>query len=58
MGLMAKVYPMEKAIAPDMEKGLANLMTLAARPAGRTDPVGAVPNPIAYRTRRDLGCRS
>jgi hypothetical protein len=33
MGLMAKVYPMEKAIAPDMEKGLANLMTLAARPA-------------------------
>jgi hypothetical protein len=33
VGLMAKVYPMEKAIAPDMEKGLANLMTLAARPA-------------------------
>ncbi|MGH3352635.1 MAG: SRPBCC family protein [Nocardioides sp.] len=33
VGLMAKVYSMEKAIAPDMEKGLANLKALAARPA-------------------------
>lgn len=33
VGLVAKVYPMEKAIAPDMEKGLAKLATVAARPA-------------------------
>lgn len=34
MGLMTKFYSMEKAIAPDMEKGLAKLATVAARPAG------------------------
>ena len=34
MGLMTKFYSMEKAIAPDMEKGLAKLVAVAARPAG------------------------
>jgi Polyketide cyclase / dehydrase and lipid transport len=34
MGLMTRFYSMEKAIAPDMEKGLAKLATVAARPAG------------------------
>ena len=31
VSLVAKVYPMEKALAPDMEKGLANLVDLAAK---------------------------
>ncbi|TQL69199.1 polyketide cyclase/dehydrase/lipid transport protein [Nocardioides albertanoniae] len=33
VALMAKVYPMEKALGPDMEKGLANLVAQTARPA-------------------------
>ncbi|MFJ9387927.1 SRPBCC family protein [Nocardioides sp. NPDC101246] len=33
MGVMARFYSMEKAIAPDMEKGLANLAGLARRPS-------------------------
>lgn len=32
MGLMLKFYSMEKAIAPDMEKGLDNLATVVAGP--------------------------
>lgn len=32
MGLMLRFYSMEKAIAPDMEKGLAKLTTVAAGP--------------------------
>ncbi len=47
MALMTRFYSMEKAIGPDMEKGLAKLATVAT-----------CPNPIASRTRRALGCRT
>ncbi|GGU12585.1 SRPBCC family protein [Nocardioides albus] len=36
VSLVSKVYPMEKAIAPDMEKGLAKLAAVAAS-SGDTD---------------------